>query len=245
MKARSPVFKMLPCYVLALALCIMISFVGSDAVTVMVERATIPDRSCIAIDAGHGGIDGGAISCNGIQESGINLEIAQRLDDLFHLLGYETMLLRKDDTSLHTEGSTIAKQKISDLKNRVQMVNDRAPALLISIHQNTFSEAKYHGAQVFYSGSNYSQLIAEKLQESFIKTINPESNRKAKSAKGIYLMEHISCPGILIECGFLTNPQEEALLRSAPYQKKISCVVATTVSNWKENKETASDEAVP
>ena len=223
--------KMLLCYCITCALCLLLAYTGSDAVTVLVEHSPMKARTCIALDAGHGGIDGGAVSISGIPESQINLEITERLNDLLHLLGYRTFMLRNTDTSLHTEGTTISAQKISDLKHRVQMVEDSEASLLISIHQNTFSNKKYSGAQVFYHSAPESIALAGRLQENFIKTLNPVSKRKPKLAKGIYLMEHLSCPALLIECGFLTNVQEEALLRSEAYQKQICCVIAATVSS--------------
>lgn len=222
--------KMLPIYCFAFILCIIAAHMGSNAITVLVEEAPMNNRTCIAIDAGHGGIDGGAVSISGVPESQINLQIAERLDDLLHLLGYQTDMLRNTDTSLHTEGSTISAQKISDLKHRVRMVTETEAAFLVSIHQNTFSDNRYSGAQVFHRNDEESLSVARRLQANLIEVLNPTSKRKAKPAKGIYLMEHIPCPGILIECGFLTNTQEERLLRDATYQKKICSVIAATIS---------------
>jgi len=121
---------------------------------------------------------------------------------------------------------------VSDLKERVRIVNSMKNAVLISIHQNTFSDSKYAGAQVFYSNSPESKQLASTLQSSFTATINPGSNRKCKEAKGVYLMQNIACPGLLIECGFISNPAEEANLRSDDYQKKICCVIASVISTW-------------
>ena len=225
--------RMVLCYCLALVFGLFLTHTGSNAVTVLVERSALHNRTCIAIDAGHGGIDGGAVSISGIPESQINLEITVRLNDLLHLLGYKTFMLRNSDTSLHTEGTTISAQKISDLKNRVQMVANSEASLLISIHQNTFSDKRYSGAQVFHHSDPVSTALAERLQSNFIKTLNPSNKRKPKLAKGIYLMERISCPAILIECGFLTNVKEEVLLRSDTYQKQLCCVIAATIcSEW-------------
>ena len=232
MAEKSLWVKMLPIYCFAFILCIIAAHMGSNAITVLVEDAPMNDRTCIAIDAGHGGIDGGAVSISGVPESQINLQIAERLDDLLHLLGYQTDMLRNTDTSLHTEGSTISAQKISDLKHRVRMITEAEAALLVSIHQNTFSDSRYSGAQIFYSGVPGSRELAEKIQGDMIRTVNPGSRRTIKKADGIYLMDHIHCTGILIECGFLSNPQEEAKLRDPDYQKQICCVIATGVSNF-------------
>ena len=206
-----------------------ISWLGSSAVTVMAQRRPAERDHTIVIDAGHGGEDGGAVSCSGVMEKQINLEIALELNDLFHLLGHRTRMIRSDDRSVCTAGDTIARRKVSDLKERVRMVAETENAILVSIHQNLFPDARYSGAQVFYSPEG--QTLAEELQTSFRQTINPASNREIKQAKGVYLMEQIHCPGVLVECGFLSNPEEESQLRSKDYQQKICIIIASTVAN--------------
>ena len=208
---------------------------GSRAITVISENMPVERQHCIIIDAGHGGEDGGATSCTGKLESSFNLEISLRLNDLLHLLGYDTAMIRTSDVSIYTKGETIAQKKVSDLKERVRIANSMDNALLLSIHQNTFSDSRYHGAQVFYAKTANSVKLAKQLQSTFTSTINSGSNRQCKKADGIYLMEHISCTGILVECGFLSNPEEEARLRSAEYQKKICCVIASSVSTYLSN----------
>lgn len=222
--------RMLVWYCVAILLMLCLVQAGSRAVTVLVEQSPAKNRTCIAIDAGHGGIDGGAVSISGVPESQINLQIAERLNDLLHLMGYHTFMMRTTDTSLHTDGTTISSQKISDLKHRVEIAAELNTALLISIHQNTFSDERYHGAQVFYRSDDDSIALASQLQDNFVRTINIGSKRKSKAAKGIYLMEHIHCPAVLIECGFLTNAYEEAQLNTAFYQKQICAVIAASVS---------------
>lgn len=205
---------------------------GSRAITVMVESAPIRRKTCIVIDAGHGGIDGGATSCSGILESTYNLSIALRLNDLFHLLGMDTVMIRTTDISVYTKGETIAQKKVSDLKERVRIVRDTENALLLSIHQNNFSDGRYSGAQVFYPKTEGSELLAKHLQRDFVSILNPGSKRQVKKADGIYLMEHIDCPGVLIECGFLSNIQEEAKLRSKDYQQKLCCIIASATQKF-------------
>lgn len=219
-------------YLLVLLAFVGIAAAGSQAVTVIAQNRPVERLHRIVIDAGHGGEDGGAVSCTGVPESGINLEISLRLDDLFHLLGYDTVMVRTTDISVYTEGSTLAQKKASDLKNRVKLVNETENSVLLSIHQNIYSESKYYGAQVFYAGSSSSEELAKQLQAAFVSTVNPGSIRQAKKASGLYLMEHITRPGVLIECGFLTNPEEEAKLRTPEYQKKLCCVIAATVSTY-------------
>ena len=225
-------WKLVPLYTIVIVGALALAFRGSEAVNVMVNNSPIPGRTCIVIDPGHGGIDGGASSCTGVLESQINLEIGLRLNDLLNFLGYRTKMVRTTDTSIYTEGNTIAAQKVSDLKQRVKLVNEQEDCILISIHQNTFSDSKYAGAQVFYAKDDTSKTLASSLQAKLIETLNPQSNRKSKPSDGIYLMQNITKPGLLIECGFLTNPQEEALLRNATYQQKLCCVIATTLSEY-------------
>lgn len=222
----------LPFYLLVVILFLAVAHGGSRVITALNENAELSDGTVVIIDAGHGGIDGGATSCTGVLESHINLEIAFRLEAIMQFMGYETRMIRTTDTSIYTQGDTIAAQKISDLKERVRIVNETQQGILISIHQNTFSDRKYWGAQVFYADCEDSRELAVTLQKNLVSTINPGSKRTAKKAKGVYLMEHMEKPGVLLECGFLSNPHEEALLRSQEYQKKLCAVIAATVCTY-------------
>ena len=223
------VVEMALIYVTVVGFFLAAAWAGSRTVTVMAQKEPLDREHTIVIDAGHGGEDGGAVSCTGMMEKQINLEIALELNDLFHLLGHKTRMVRTNDCSVHTAGDTIARRKVSDLKERVRMVAETENAILVSIHQNLFPDARYSGAQVFYSDEG--QALAEKLQTAFRRTINPGSNREIKQSKGVYLMEQIQCPGILVECGFLSNPGEERQLRSREYQQKICIIIASTVAN--------------
>ena len=187
----------------------------------------------VVIDAGHGGEDSGAVSSDGVPESRLNLEIAQRMEDLLALAGIDTVMVRKSDTAIYSpDASTISEKKVSDLKNRVELVNSTPNALLLSIHQNLFTQSKYTGAQVFYAPTEGSRELAETMQQVLIDAVDPSNRRKAKPAETVYLMNHIQCPGILVECGFLSNAQETRLLQDAAYQKKLTLAMGTTVSAW-------------
>lgn len=219
-------------YILVVGIFLTATYWGSEATSVIAQKIPMERKHTIIIDAGHGGVDGGATSCTGKLESAFNLEIALRLNDLMHLLGLHTKMVRTSDISVYTQGQSIAEKKVSDLKNRVKLVNETENALLLSIHQNTFSDGRYSGAQVFYAPKGEGQLLAEQLQNAFVQTLNPGSNRRCKRADGVYLMEHIEKTGILIECGFLSNAEEEAKLRSDTYQKSLCCVIAAAVCNF-------------
>ncbi len=206
----------------------MLSRLGS-VIAVSTTQAPAP---VVVIDAGHGGEDGGAISVSGIRESGINLEISLRLNDLLRFLGAETRMIRTEDVSVCTEGDTIAAKKVSDIRNRVAFVQNTPNAVLISIHQNQYSEEKYRGAQVFYAAG--SEDLAEALQAALIAQVDPRNHRACKPAKDIYLMEHVTCPAALIECGFLSNYAEEQLLRDETYQKKLAAAIAGSLLAYLE-----------
>lgn len=229
---RMGIAKQIMCYLFIISLTLVGIFSGNRAVTVLREQIPV-QRSCtIVIDAGHGGEDGGATSCTGRLESQYNLEIALRLDDLMQLLGYRTQMIRKTDTAIYQKGETIAQKKVDDLKQRVRISNSNEGNVLLSIHQNYFSQGQYSGAQVFYAMNDSSKVLADALQQNLVTTLNPGSKRKTKVGKGIYLLEKRTGYGVLIECGFLSNPNEESLLRQPDYQKKLVCVIgATTASN--------------
>jgi len=223
--------SLFPIYCLIIAGFILLAVCGSSAVSVFYSNTPILERKTVIIDAGHGGEDGGATSCTGVLESSLNLEIAIKLNDFLHLLGLNTLMIRDGDYSVYTKGETLGEKKISDLKERVRIINSTKNAILISIHQNYFSDSKYHGAQVFYASTNGSRELANALQDS-LRRLDTTNKRQCKMISGIYLLRNISCPGILVECGFLSNISEEALLRNNHYQNMLCAVIGTTCSNF-------------
>lgn len=227
--------KIMFCYFITVLVFLGLVFTGDKAITVISEKSPVVREHCIVIDAGHGGVDGGAMSCSGQLESTYNLQIAHCLNDLLNLLGHDTLMIRSTDISVYKTGKTIAQKKVSDLKERVRIVNETPNSILLSIHQNYFSDSRYYGAQVFYADNEDSMHLADNFQRQLVTYLNPGSNRHIKKSSGIYLMEHIERPGVLIECGFLSNPEEEAKLRSNIYQKKICCVIAATLSQYLSN----------
>lgn len=229
------------CCIVFLGILIAGYMIGKYA-TAFSESAPLENRTCFIIDAGHGGIDGGAVGCTGVLESKINLEIAARLNDLMHLLGYETVMIRTADVSIHTQGETIAAQKASDLKERVRIVNQTENGILLSIHQNYFSDNTQYGAQMFYSKNPESEKLAKKLQSEFQNHLNTPDNRKAKPAPEIYLMKNIQRPGVLIECGFLSNYAENEKLQNEEYQKNLCAVIAVTCCNYCAENSNLIDE---
>lgn len=222
-------------YILTFSAVLIVTQWGSKFVTTMAENRPIERNIRIIIDPGHGGIDGGATSCTGVLESQYNLEIALSLNDLLQLLGYQTEMIRTTDVSVYTSGETISQQKISDLKERVQRVEKYENSILLSIHQNHYQDSRYKGAQIFYADTKGSRELAGMIQKLFSETINPGNKRRIKKAQGIYLMNHITKPGILIECGFISNREEESRLSDPIYQKKICCVIACGLNIYFSN----------
>lgn len=182
------------------------------------------------IDAGHGGEDGGAVGADGSRESDINLAIARRLEGLLILLGEETRMTRTDDRSIHSEGAaTLREKKRSDLKNRVALVNGTQGAILVSIHQNSLPSSKRtQGAQVFYGKKEGSAELANAVQTALNQTVNAGNEKTEKAIDAsIFLMKNVTAPAILIECGFLSNESETALLKSGDYQQRLAVVIAS------------------
>ena len=222
-------WRLMVCFCLILGLGAAGIWGGERAVSAIQDRIPVRRTHTIIIDAGHGGEDGGATSCTGRLESGYNLEIALRLEDMLHFLGLRTEMIRRTDTSVYRKGETIAQKKVDDLKNRVRMVNETSGGILVSIHQNYFSQSQYSGAQVFYGAADGSKDLADSVQAALVSTLNPDSRRRTKAAKGIYLMEKSQRCAILVECGFLSNPEEEAKLASQDYQKALAAVIGAAV----------------
>ena len=133
----------------------------------------------VVLDAGHGGEDGGATGVSGTSEAALNLEISLRVRDLLRLCGVQVSMIRETDTAVYSDGCcTIAEKKVSDIKNRTSMVNQTEQPLLLSIHQNFFTEGKYHGAQVFYAKTPGSQQLAEQLQSNLVLGLAPDNHRQ-------------------------------------------------------------------
>lgn len=180
------------------------------------------------LDAGHGGEDGGAVSPSGVVESQVNLEIARRLDEILGFLGEPALMLRTEDVSLHDpEAVSLREKKTSDLHNRAETVSEYPEATLVSIHQNIFQQSQYRGTQVFYAPTQGSQALAQTMQAVIREHLQPENRRESKPISDtVYLMNHVPNRAVLVECGFLSNPEEEGLLRDPKYQTKLAAAIA-------------------
>lgn len=183
---------------------------------------------CVIIDAGHGGEDGGAIGVNGTLEKDINLSIANELCDMLTASGITVIMTRTEDILLYDRNTDFkGRKKMLDLSARLKTVNETDNCILVSIHMNSFPEAKYKGLQVYYSGnSEYSKTLADSIQEKVKNHLQPNNTRMTKKAeKNIFLLDRCKKPSVLVECGFLSNPEECSLLASEDYRKKLSLAI--------------------
>lgn len=198
--------------------------------------AAVRPSITLILDAGHGGEDGGAISVTGAPESQINLSIVLKLNDLLGLYGTAPILLREEDISLHdSDCVTLREKKVSDLKNRVAAVQAAENAVLLSIHQNSYPDGRYYGTQTFYAPTEGSEALAQNIQSAVQAALQPDNGREVKQIPDtVYLMNHIDCPAVLVECGFLTNAEEEARLRDEDYQRKLAAVLTSAWLNASE-----------
>ena len=179
------------------------------------------------IDAGHGGEDPGAIGVNGTYEKDINLAISLLIGSMLEEKGYKVVYTRTDDRMLYSEGENIKGfRKLSDQKNRCRIASAEPGAILISIHMNSYAEAKYSGLQGYYSPkTDESHNLALAIQTSVKTSLQNENNRKVKKGDNIYLLENYDGIGVLLECGFLTNPEECEKLCEKEYQKELSFAI--------------------
>lgn len=193
----------------------------------------------VVLDAGHGGEDGGAVSPDGVAESHINLSIARRMELLFLFLGQDTVMTRTGEDAVYSpDADTLREKKVSDLKNRVALVNEQENAILLSIHQNSLpSHPNVHGAQVFYNTVAPGQALAESVQEVLNQTVNSGNEKAAKPIDGsVFLMKNSHAPSILVECGFMSHSGEVQQLQQQDYQLRMAASVVAGFRQYQVNE---------
>lgn len=178
----------------------------------------------IVIDAGHGVPDEGAESSNGTTEAETNLKIALKLQNLLEQSGCSVILTRSDENSIYDlDAKTLKQKKISDIRNRVKIGNEASADIFVSIHLNKIPQQQYYGWQCFYRPNNESSIkLAKRLQENLNKAIQKENKRVAMKLDTVYIMKHVEIPISIVECGFLSNPEEEKQLLDDTYQNKLA-----------------------
>ena len=215
---------------------VLICLIGHDDNESATVASTTVQRTVI-IDAGHGGVDGGAVSATGIVEKHLNLSIALKLKMICELSGYSVIMTREDDISIHDpEAVTVKAQKTSDLHNRLKIADEHPDAILVSIHQNQYQSASSKGMQVFYSSNDSkSKSLAENIQSFTTQNLLSDNKRQIKPiTKSVYLIYNAKQPAVLVECGFLSNPQEAENLNDEEYQKKLALCIFGGITNYYE-----------
>ena len=194
-------------------------------------------RSTLVLDAGHGGIDGGAISDSGLKESDINLQIALKTEALVRFLGIDTVMTRETDTD---NSDNKAYSEHDNLVQRAKLANSTENAVLISIHQNKFPSAVVSGAEVMYSDNDDSKALGLITQDNLVTLLDSSNRRVARPApKELLLTSSVECPTILVECGFMSNPQEVKKLASNDYQLKLAAILAGSYIQFLNNTASA------
>jgi len=225
--------KLLPSYllpaveaVMALILFVLIYNLSWQAAILTSSSSVTPaeKKPVVVIDSGHGGNDPGKIGVDGTLEKDINLQIAQLLKQYLEASDVQVIMTREDDRGLYKEQDN--HKKMADMKARCQLINDAAPDLVISIHQNSYHEESVSGGQVFYyKRSENGKRLAETLQKRFDFILGENNTRKAKANDSYYLLLHVKQPIVIVECGFLSNWKESSLLTSEDYQNRLAWTI--------------------
>lgn len=193
--------------------------------------AAASDSVTVVIDAGHGGIDPGKIGINGTPEKDLNLSIARKVKAYLTAEDITVVMTRDTEDGLYDANAT--NKKVQDMKRRIALIEETAPALTVSIHQNSYPEEYVHGAQVFYySDSREGQLLAEKIQTRLISGVDPENKRQIKENSSYYLLKKTKTPIVIVECGFLSNRAEAQKLCNEEYQDEIAWEICTGILQY-------------
>lgn len=206
---------------------LMLSFIACTRLNRMAVTTAVEHPGTVVVDAGHGGEDGGASDQSGRPEKDINLAIAKDLRELLTASGYHVVMTRTADTSLSDPLKTIRERKVSDIHNRMKIVESQQSCIFVSIHQNQFQESRYNGTQVFYSNNDKgSKELAQSVQNRVVSLLQKDNTRVVKPAtSSIYLLWNAKVPAILVECGFLSNSEEAAKLSRDDYQHKMAFAI--------------------
>lgn len=221
--------------ILAVSLIAAAFFLANQRTVFVQSDDTKETKTCIVIDAGHGGSDPGKVGINNALEKDINLSLALKLKKVLEQEDLEIVLTRDSDAGLYSEGST--NKKAEDMQNRCQIITDANPLFTISLHQNSYPSPEVKGAQVFYYGQSAGgKELADILQSSLIANVAPENKRVAKANESYYLLKKTPTPTVIVECGFLSNPEEADLLLSSDYQDKLVNAIYLGVMEYLEKQ---------
>lgn len=224
--------------ILAFILLLVISFLSGFLIYRGASLKTSGEndiKPIIILDAGHGGFDGGAVAGDGTLEKDINLNIALNLNEILNTCGFDVILTRDTDSGTESDSTlSISKRKVSDLNNRLKLINSYENGIFVSIHLNKFTTSTANGAQVFYSKNNdKSALLGQSIQNSVVELLQPNNDRVIKQGtKSTYLLYNAKIPSVIVECGFLSNAAELKKLKDESYQKEMSFAIFCGILNY-------------
>lgn len=201
-------------------------YVGREAADYVAGSSveTKEDKRCVVIDAGHGGDDPGKVGINGANEKDVNLQIAELVKQYLEMNDVEVVMTRESDAGLNDADAS--NKKVQDMKRRIALIEETAPAVTVSIHQNSYPEEYVHGAQVFYyTGSAQGQRLAESIQKQMVENVDPENKRQVKANDSYYLLKKTGVPIVIVECGFLSNSTEAEKLCTPEYQQRVAWAI--------------------
>ena len=235
--------RVIPAFICSLAICAAIAcaVVVFMRFSGLIDNILSPGKSSVnnreskitvVIDPGHGGTDGGAVGVSGILEKDLNLEVGTLLAGELTRRGFDVIMTRTDDVMLDNGSSSSA--KVSDLSARLEIVRSCENPVFVSIHMNKFPDSSVNGFTVYYSSNNPdSELLAAAVRQSVTYSVQPENKRPMKAAgNSIFLLSRLTSPAVLLECGFLSNQREEALLSDPEYREKLVCAISDGIENF-------------
>ena len=238
-KTLRPVLSLLAFLLLFAALLFFFFLLGTRALPhgdfAPASPTGMGSRPVVVIDAGHGGEDGGAVGENGVLEKDLNLAIAQKMCELLRASGVEAVMTREEDVLLYDKNSDYeGRKKVQDLATRRQIAEQYENPVFISIHMNAFPDSRYKGLQVYYSENHPDSLaLARSIQEADRLCLHPDNRRTVKAGgSNLYLLDRLSCPAILVECGFLSNAEECEELCREDAQKRMAILLSASLLNY-------------
>lgn len=224
MKFTKKTLRFTACMAGAFALLTFCARMTDSAVPTAADAA---DRPIIVLDAGHGGLDSGAVGKSGLLEKDVNLSVVKHLQQLLELSGFKTVLTRSEDISIYDPGvEGIRNQKLSDMDNRLEIVQSYPDSVFLCIHQNNFTDPAYFGGQMFYNNNNPDNRTLAQIMQNRFAQLQPGNDREIKlSGDELFLLKTNKNPSLMIECGFLSNPDEEAKLATEEYRQQLAFTI--------------------
>lgn len=192
----------------------------------------------VVVDAGHGGMDGGAVGSTGVLEKDLNLQVAKKLETIITENGGQVIMTRTEDISIHDESETTVRgQKRSDLRKRRDIAQKSNADVFISVHMNKFEQSQYRGAQIFYADDAKSKEFAASIKQAIEPISEKSAERETKKAYDtMYILKGAKIPSVIVECGFVSNPEEEKLLMSEEYQQQLAQAIYDGLCHFRDNQ---------